>query len=205
MNWKIILLSIVSCILYATSSYAIVELGGNFSYDKSYVGTDRQSTIVSRAYSGTWVWYLFKYTALELGYTKSEEIITDNRDVAYTGTTVTVRSCQRTVQNDIYQVGIRQALAPRKSFLMPLISIGYAKVFQKSKTEYVVDDGTNETIETFHDQRQRSDSVFAAFVLQIRLTRSLKLNGSVKTFFKAFEYNEAKYNLKYAAGLSWIF
>lgn len=188
-------------------SHAIFyELSGNFAYDKTVYGSQRQNKLVSRTYSGSVAIYLFMSTALELNYSQSEDIQTDNTNTEIVSG-VRIKSTQNLVGTEVYGVGLRQRLAGKGAWLRPLISFGYAKQFKDSSTEYTILDETSgaTTVINVDNGRSRVDSAFGTFTLQIRLTKTFSINGSVRTVFKAFEFDQAQDNMKYAAGFSWFF
>ncbi len=193
--------------LWTISSFAwgAVEIGGNFGYDRQIYGEDRASKVVSRTYSGFWAWYLFSATAIELNYTQNENITTQNaKYIDNDGDTVYI-SLQEKVLSNVYGIGIRQGLSGNKARIQPMISLGYAKQFVRSSTNTTYSLNGVSAYYYEKDPSQRSDNVFAAFILKLYLSKRFSLNGSVKTVFRAFEFDEAEYNLKYLAGFSWIF
>ncbi|MFN8371129.1 MAG: hypothetical protein U0T83_10975 [Bacteriovoracaceae bacterium] len=197
------LLLILFLLLISTASYA-VEVGGSFSYFRRIYGDNLESSYVSRTYSGSVGFYLFMGTGLEFNYSRSQDYITENQDVPV-ATNLTITSTQQRTITDIYGIGVKQALLPRGSFIMPVISLGYAKQFKRGEIDYTLDN--NGTPVTLHylTEHSRIDSMFASFRLQINLFKRLSINGSVDTVFKASEYKEAKNYLKYSAGFSVYF
>ena len=188
-------------------AWGYVEFSAEFNYDKQVYGPDRNSSLVQRVYSGSIASYLFAQTALELNFSIREEITTDNNNIAVDGTSTSISGYQNNVENTVYGIGIRQALAGRGAFIRPMISLGYAKQFVRSYTDYrFTDNNTGQTVTVTDDiQKSRTDSVFATFVLQFRLTKHLAIRGSINTVFPAFDYDLAKDNLKYMLGMTWIF
>jgi hypothetical protein len=97
--------------------------------------------------------------------------------------------------------------APRTSRIIPGISIGYAKQFLEYQSDLTILNTTNNvrTIVSGGTTKQRVDSVFGTFSLQLRLTERLSLKASIKTLFPSFEMDKARDNVKFAAGFSWVF
>ena len=111
------------------------------------------------------------------------------------------------IESDVYGVGIRQAFASSKAFLIPMISLGYAKQFNRGKTQYTLrapSNGATTSFETAQD-RKRYDSVFATFTLKFKISQTMSIDGSINTVFRAFEFSEARDSMKYGAGMSWLF
>lgn len=104
-------------------------------------------------------------------------------------------------------VGIKQAFANRNAAFRPMISFGYAKQFVKSTGDTLYRHETTGTDFRYVQDttKRRYDSVFAAFELKFRLFGRISFSASVRTYFKAFEWNRAQDNMKYLAGLSWMF
>lgn len=187
-------------------AYSIIELSGNFGYDKQVYGSERQNALVRRSYNSSIAVILFSRTALELNYSHGIETTTEKTDLVVTGTTVRLAGLQNKVTSNVYGIGLRQAFAGRDALFRPFLSMGYAKQFIEDLTEYnfVQADGSTLNLNSGVFKR-RQDSVFATFSLQFRLTQHLALNGSVKTIFPAFEFNRAADDMRYSLGFSWIF
>lgn len=203
---KTLLFFILFLILPLKAHAVVFEFDFDFGYDKQIYGTKRENTIVTRTYSGGLATYLFNLTAIELNASRSYEISTQN-DQFTVATGYDVTSDRNTITTDVYGIGIKQMLAGRNSFIVPVISVGYAREFLEYGREVTVLDTTNSTssIKNLGTTKQRIDSMFAAFTLQFKMTDRLSLKGSVKTLIPAFEYNKARDNLKYLVGFSWIF
>lgn len=193
----------VVVILFSNRVYALSEIGVNYGYDKKIYGDDRQNKSISRNYAGHWAWYLFETSALEFNYMYNEDLTIEHLDVDNTYEIAAVGFENKVISN-VYGIGLRQALSSKQAAIRPLISLGYAKEFVKYNqdvTYRIIASGDEVTID-FREIKTRSDSVFASFILQIRLTSRFSLQGSVKSLFPAFEFSKAKDNLKYSAGLT---
>jgi hypothetical protein len=201
----LVLATLISIFLGFDLSAGVMELGGSFSYDKQVFGSNRDNKVTSRTYGGSFAWYMFPVTGLELNYAHRTDIVLENDDELIPDTTATITQVRSEAITQVYGVGIRQAFASVRSLLVPTLSIGYAKEFKEQATVYIIDNaGTLYTVGS-NVSKSRSDSVFGTFALKINFTRLFSMNGSVGTVFKAFEWNEAKYNVKYKAGFSWYF
>ena len=88
-----------------------------------------------------------------------------------------------------------------------MISMGYAKQFIEDSTEYTFEETTSGDRTTVRGDlsKQRVDSVFGTFALQLILSQGMALKGSIHTVFPAFEFSKAKDDLKYMVGLSIVF
>lgn len=194
-------------IFCSTPASAIMEISGNFGYDKTVFGSNRENDITNRTWSGTIALYLWNMTAIELNYSDTEKVTTENTDRDIDEIGAVRLGYQQQISTKVYGVGIRQAFANRKSRIIPMISVGYAKQFSEDDGDATYQLDSDNTIQkvTFDIVKKRQDSIFASFQLKFRITGGFSIQGSVKTIFPAFEYNEAKNNLKYLAGFSWMF
>lgn len=196
---------IIFITFFATqSSYALVEVSGDFGYRKQVYGSQRQNDITDRSYGTSIAVYLFDYTAIEFNYNQNETINDEHSTYNIDSTYQVVGSYNR-VMNYSYGVGIRQALAPRKALIRPSISLGYARQFTRDTTSLqILNSVTGNSFEISDDPTKlRSDSVFGTFSLELRLTARLALRGSVNTIFPAFQTDKARDNIKYMMGFSW--
>lgn len=194
-------------LLLSLSSYAIVELDFEFNYDKTRFGEDRQNKNYSRNYGGSVAFYFFNLTAIEFNYAEGKEETIVNHDTSDAENLV-ISSETSTLESRSYGVGLRQALAGQNSFIVPTFSFGWARQkYTNNATATIVDKSNNDdtTIYKTGDSVYTYDSMFGAFALKLRLTKTMALKGSVKTSFKAGEWNQAKDQMQYMAGLSWIF
>lgn len=193
--------------IFPISSFAIVnEIAFDFGYDRTIYGTTRQNSAVTRSYSGALSTYIFDYTAIDLNASRSQDTTSENERYAV-ATGIDLVAQQNRVQSTVYGIGIKQMFAPRTARLVPGISIGYAKQFLDYQSDVTVEDTTSKARLTINNgtKKQRIDSVFGSFSLQLRMTERLSLKASVKTLFPAFEMDKARDNIKYAFGFSWVF
>ena len=190
---------------YLPTSWAVVELGMNVGYDKQYFGENRESYSTTLTYSGSLAFYFTSNLALELNYSQSE----DDTNQSYskdTLETVSITHLQNRVFTKVFGIGIRASLGSIKtSRLVPMISLGYAKQFVEDQTTYTLylTDSDTETTITYVNPKKTIESMFGSFMLQLKITQRFTLKASVKTVFKAFEFNKAKDYLKYLVGFSW--
>lgn len=197
------------CALFFITSCAqalIYEIGLDFSYDKQIYGNNRLNSQTSRTYSGGVSTYLFETTALDLNFSSSKDITTQN-EVYDAGGGFDLVSQQNRVETKVYGIGIKQMLLPRKFRLMPLVSVGYARQFIAYETDLTLENRATDTKTSGSsgESKSRVDSMFGAFILQYRMTDRLSIKGSVKTIFPSADWNKARDNVKYAFGISWIF
>lgn len=191
--------------LFSNTVWALSELDFEYGLSRQVYGTDRENKLVSKSYSGSWAFYLFQYTALEFNYNYSEDTNTVSSDIQI-DSDYSISGSKNVVETNVYGIGLRQSLASRNASIRPLISLGYAKQFVRDRTEYTIKNTTTGTssIYTEDADKRRTDTVFAGFSLQLKLTKFLSLKGSVKTIFKAFETDKARDNVKYLVGFSWM-
>ena len=97
------------------------------------------------------------------------------------------------------------AKSPFGSRFRPMLSVGYAKQFTEDHTNYAIRTEADSTMFTVNDSgnKTRTDSVTASLGLQIGLTQTFALKGSVRTIFPAFKTGLAKNNVTYLAGFTW--
>lgn len=192
--------------LFSVEAMAFTELSVEGSYSKKVFGSNRQNDLINQTYSGTIAFYLFSYTAIEFNYMKSDEETTERTEIETTEESVIFKGYTTNVENEVMGVGIRQALAGRKSAIRPLISIGYAKQKVSDSTEYRYElESTGQQIRLKSATNTvTSDSVFGSFSLQFNLTQRMKVSASVRTVFPAFDFEQAQDYLKYTLGLTWL-
>lgn len=200
-------LFILYILLFPIASMAAsFEFDFDFGYDKQIYGANRQNSVVSRNYSIGFSSYLFDLTALDLNVSNTQDITTQN-DRYTVATGVDVVSQQNKVRTKVYGIGLKQMLAGRGSRIVPVISAGYAREFVTSDGDITAENTTTkaQTIYNLNETKQRYNSLFGSFSLQLKLTERFSLKGTVRTLFPAFEFNKAKDNIKYLVGFSWIF
>lgn len=187
-------------------AFAVFEFDFDFGYDKQIYGAQRQNSVVSRNYSVGISSYLFDLTALDLNVSNTRDTTSQN-DRYTVATAVDVISQQNRVQTNVFGLGLKQMLAGRGARITPIISAGYAREFVTSSGDITVENTTTLAQSKFYlkESKQRYNSVFGSFILQIKLTERFSLKGSVKTLFPAFEFNKARDNIKYLVGFAWIF
>ncbi|MBF0360758.1 MAG: hypothetical protein HQK49_07090 [Oligoflexia bacterium] len=186
-------------------SFAVMEFSGGYSYSKQAYGEDKHNTMKSTTYSGGIAVYIWSYTGLELNYSYTTDIISE-KDRHYFGGGVYIVSVYNEINTRMYGAGVRQILAPLSSFIVPAISLGYARQIQSGGTTYILEDlyGNQGSLYATRPKDQ-SDNCYATFALKIRATKYFMLNGSVKTVFRAFRFSEAEDYIKYEAGFSLLF
>ncbi len=188
------------------SMAGIYELDFDYGYDRQIFGINRQNSVISRNYTIGFSSYLFDLTALDFNVSNNQDVTSQN-DRINVATGYDLVSQQTRVRTNVYGVGLKQMLAGRGSRIIPVISAGYAREFITSGGDITVEN-TATKVQTVYNQtetKQRYNSVFGSFSLQIKLTERFSLKGSVRTLFPAFEFNKARDNLKYLVGFAWIF
>lgn len=182
------------------------ELDFDFGYDRQIYGANRENSVVSRNYSGGLSVYLFDLTALDFNVSYNQDIDSQN-DRVTVAPGYDVIAQQNRVKTDVYGVGIKQLLAGRGSRIVPAINIGYAREFVTSSGDITVQNTVTNTQTAYSraESKQRYNSMFGAFSLQLKLTERFSLKGSVKTIVPDFEFKKARDNLKYLFGFAWIF
>ena len=190
----------------STNSYALMEMGVNYGYDRKVYGSARENKQTATTFSGSWAIYFLTLTALEFSFSQTEQVTTEKNSLAIDGSTITITGIITNVDSRMFGVGIKQALGPKKAWIRPAISIGYARQFVEDKTFINYSDSSDGSTGSIQDSESkfRSDSVMASFSLQIFLTKTFALKGSVRTIFPAFEFNKAADDVKYLAGISWF-
>lgn len=185
---------------------AAFEFDFDFGYDKQIYGASRQNSVVSRNYSVGISSYLFDLTALDLNVSKNEDVTSQN-DSYLVAPGVKVVGQTNNVQTNVFGIGLKQMLAGRGARITPIISAGYAREFVTSSGDITIEDSATlaRTSILSAETKQRYNSVFGSFILQIKLTESFSLKGSVKTLFPAFDFSKARDNLKYLVGFAWMF
>lgn len=196
-------------LLVLNPAWALMEIGGSFGYDKNVYGAARENKLTTRTYSGNWSIYMLTNTALEFTYSESERITEEHTEYRLEDelANFSVIGNNTNIMTYVYGVGIKQAFAGRNAPFRPLISFGYAKQFVSSTgdTLYRFETTGQEFRYVQSTTKRRYDSVFGSFELKFVLFGRISFTTSVRTYFKAFEWNRAQDNMKYMAGLSWMF
>lgn len=200
------LLIFLICFIPASSFAIINEIAFDFGYDRQIYGVNRQNSNVNRVYSVALSTFIFDFTAIDLNAATSSNITQENDRYNVT-TGIDVVGQRNRVEAKVYGVGLKQTFAPRTARLIPGVSMGYARQFVNYKSDITIEDVATKARSNVSggEIKERNDSVFATFSLQLRLTERVSLKGSVKTLFPAFEFNKARDNIKYSFGFSWIF
>lgn len=181
-----------------------MEINGEYGVSTQKYGADRTNEIKATTIGGAVAIYLFNLTAIEFNYSQTETVTSENN-------TLTIDSTYDLIgqQNNVlvysYGVGIRQAFASRKARFRPSMSLGYARQFTRDTTQATFRNNTTGNTFIINDDvtKLRDDSVFGSFNLELRLTQTISLRGSVRTIFKAFDFDRARDNVQYTAGFSW--
>ena len=193
--------------LFIFNLYAINEISFEYGHQKQLFGSDKENSITTTSYSASLAMYFYDLTAVEFNYSQSEDITSQEVHVVLDGYNLIATGVENTVSTKVYGIGIRQAFAPKRSFIRPLISLGYARQVSAYEWEATYLNTSNDKIEKFGDPIKESsyDSMFATFILQIRIMRGLSLQTSIKSIIPAFEFDRIEDNIKYMFGCTWIF
>jgi hypothetical protein len=186
------------------NSYALIELNGDYGVSTQKYGENRDNEIEATTIGGSVALYLFNLTAIELNYSQTETI-TSETNVLTIDSTYDLVGQENNVLVYSYGIGIRQAFASRKARFRPSMSLGYARQFIRDTTQASFRNNVTGNTFIVNDDvtKLRDDSVFGSFSLEMRLTQTVSLRGSVKTIFKAFQFDKAKDNVRYLLGFSW--
>lgn len=190
-------------LLFCSSTHAVVELNFDFDYDRKIYGENRQNKAISRTFSSSFAFYFLGKMGLELSYSKTEDSSQQNftidPDVIYS-----MKAVNSVMTNQVFSLGLRLALAEKRSLIVPVISLGYAKQYIDNEENTIIydSDSSSDITLTYVAPREILDSAFASLSLNINLTSRLGLRGSIKTLFEAFEFDQARDNIQYFAGIN---
>ncbi|MFG1484381.1 hypothetical protein ABMA79_01525 [Halobacteriovorax sp. HFRX-2_2] len=189
------------------NSMALTELDLDFNYNKNIFGLDRQSYETKRTYAGSVTFYFLSKTGIEFNISQSENEIIGKYDNSDLSTGLVIENEYTNIKTQSFGIGIRQALSGRKSFLQPLISLGWSRQQYTLYSTTLVKDLDTSTEYLIKSGKEKSsyDAMFGAFALKMMLTRTFSIKGSVRTVFRAFKFEEARDQLSYSAGISWLF
>ncbi|MFG1499713.1 hypothetical protein ABMA70_05835 [Halobacteriovorax sp. XZX-3] len=193
--------------LLTINSQALTELDLDFNYKKNIFGLDRESYETTRMYAGSVTFYFLSKTGIELNISQSENEIIGKYDNSGLSTGLVIENEYTNIKTQSFGIGIRQALSSRKSFLQPLISLGWSRQQYTLYSTTLVKDLDTSTEYLIKSGKEKSsyDAMFGAFALKVMLTRTFSIKGSVRTVFRAFEFEQARDQLSYNAGISWLF
>lgn len=201
-------LKILLCLLFfvSTNSYALMEMGVDYGYERKVYGSNRENSTKATTYSASWAVYFFTLTALEFSFSQTESITEEKNTIAIDDSTITITGFKTNVDSKMFGIGIKQALSSKKARLRPAISIGYARQTVEDKTFINYADSSDGSSGSIQDSesKARYDSVMASFSLQFFLSQRFSIKGSVRTIFPAFEFDQSADDLKYTVGLSWF-
>lgn len=206
-------LLILAIMMISSASYSYVDFNLSYSFsmrkvegvDESGEVSDENGSAVttSNGYGVNIAWYIWEYTALELNYSETTEVLRDDREAS--SGDITIKELESEVKTKVAGVGLRQSFASRKSRIIPSISLGYAKYTTSGVSRYLLDDnGTERKLEIEQDQQEFSSS-YASASLKFRLTKFMGLTLGAKTIMPDFDTSQASNNVTYSAGFSWIF
>jgi len=200
----ILSLFLLTTTLLSNSSWALIEINGDYGLSKQVYGANRNNEIEATTIGGAVALYLYERTAIELNYSQTETITEERNNLRIDQNFDLIGQTNKVLVYS-YGVGIRQAFASRKARFKPSISLGYARQFIRDTTEASFRNNlTGETFTVSDDvSKLRDDSVFGSFALEMRITSRISLRGSVRTTFRAFDFDKAQDNVRYMIGFSW--
>ena len=203
---KLLLHTLLIPLFYLNTAYGYTELDLDFGYDKQVYGSDRENFQYSRVYSASLAWYWTEYMAIELSFGHGKQFTYESQSYEITGTTLSILGHENSGIDQNFSIGVRQAFSKRGAFIRPILSFGYAKQEITDTTKYTIIDSSTSVSATISEAPQllENDSVFGSFALSIRITKRFAIKTSVQTVFPAFEFDKAKDDIKYSAGISWI-
>lgn len=191
--------------LQSSEVFALLEINGEYGVSTQKYGENRNNKIEATTIGGSVALYLWDLTAIELNYSQTETINSQNNVLSIDGTFDLIGQ-RNSVLVYNYGIGIRQALASRKARFRPSLSFGYARQFFRDTTQATFRNNSTGSTFIVNDDvvKTREDSVFGSFNLELRLTRTFSLRGSVRTIFEAFEFDRAQDNVQYTLGFAWF-
>jgi hypothetical protein len=208
---------IILILILATSfnAYSYVDLNLSYTFSERRIeATDTSGNSnpdlgvaisTTRGVTANWAWYIWEYTAIEFNYSETDQILEDNRQVVDSASGITIKKVNSLVKTVVQGAGIRQSFANRKSAIVPSVSIGYAKLITSGDTRYTLSQaGTDYEVSLLRD-KEVFNSGYASFSLAFRITQLVRLTLMAKTVVPDFKTEEAKNNLTYSGGLSWMF
>ena len=210
-NLKKILITII--LLNASAAYSYVDLNVSYTLSKRRIEGTETSTdsnpgsaeVTSKGATVNWAWYVWTYTAIELNYGQTEELLKDDRKAITDDDTITILQVDSKVTTEIAGVGLRQSFAGRKATIQPSLSIGYAQYTTTGNTKYKIErSGAEEEFDIEQDKNVFS-SGYISFAVRFKLTELMGLTVAAKTVMPEFDTSEAENNVTYSAGFSWIF
>lgn len=185
-------------------AHALIEINGEYGVSTQKYGATRDNEIEATTIGGAVALYLFNMTAIELNYSQTETVTTEN-NVLSIDSTYDLIGQQNNVLIYSYGIGIRQAFASRTARFRPSVSLGYARQFFRDTTQATFRNNTTGNTFIVNDDvtKTREDSLFGSFNLELRLTQTISLRASVRSIFEAFEFDRARDNIRYTFGFSW--
>ncbi|MCT4641742.1 MAG: hypothetical protein N4A33_05540 [Bacteriovoracaceae bacterium] len=201
-------------ILSMSSALCYVDLGVNYSYSKRKVdgvevngSMNGQAVSESATISANWAWYIWSYTALEFNYSKTKGQIVDTRQIEITdgSDTFTIKKSVTKTQTEVKGVGIRQSFAKKTAKIVPSLAIGYAVLTTSAQRELLVQIGSSQISSPDEIPEESTASSYATFSLRFQFTKLMGITLGAKAVMPDMEFEEAKNNMTYSAGLSWIF
>lgn len=198
--------------IFSFNSYSYVDLGVNYSFSRSVIDgvgieedKNQKATSTTETLTFNWAWFIWEYTAVELNYSKSSRRLVDDREYATDDSTIKVIKQDSVFYTEVAGIGIKQSFANRKSFFIPSISIGYAKMVTSGERNYLFKIGTDEKPASDKTDKEEFNSSYVGASLRFRLTKLIGITLSARSVMPDFETDKLENNLTYSAGFSWVF
>jgi hypothetical protein len=199
-------------LIFSFNSYSYVDLGLNYSFSRSVVDginieedEDQKATSTIETLTVNWAWYIWEYTAMELNYSKSSRRLVDDREYETDDATIKVIKQDSVSYTEVAGIGIKQSFANRKSFFIPSISIGYAKMITSGERNVLFEVAGNEVPASDPIDKEEFNSSYVGAELRFRLTKLIGITLSARSVMPDFETDKLEDNLTYSAGFSWVF
>lgn len=203
---------LIILIIFSFNAFSYVDLNLNYSFSRSVIDgeeidgeDDQKATSTTERFAVNWAWFIWEYTALELNYSKSSKRLVDTRTYETDTASVKVIKQDNVVYTDVAGVGIKQSFANRKSFLIPSLSIGYAKLITSGETNYIFDISGSEEAVSSKTEKEEFNSSYVTFELRFRLTKLMGITLSANSVMPDFETDKLEDNITYSGGFSWVF
>jgi hypothetical protein len=198
--------------IFSLNSYAYVDLGLNYSFSRSVIegemfeeDEDQKAISTTETFSVNWAWFIWDYTALELNYSKSSRRLVDDREYQTDDVTIKVIKQDSVIYTEVGGIGIKQSFAKRNSFLIPSLSIGYAKMITSGERNYLFEVSGGEVPASDKTEKEEFNSSYVGFELRFRLTKLMGITLSARSVMPDFETDKLENNITYSGGFSWVF
>ncbi len=189
---------------FSMQAFSLTDISLQYSYEEQKTSTLDESKNFSETYMGNIAFILFGGTALEFNYSRTNDSIVNDSDFNLdTGAgSVTIKEVDGSVVTEVFGVGLRQSLLPRKWFIQPMLSLGYAKQISQSKNIYTYNNGGQDLEITSEGDKVEADSSYVSLSIKFKFSRRFGLTVSGRSVMPEFELSEFGRNVRYTAGIS---